>query len=130
MIVVQLAPSGQQGKRRRAKGLLTAAWLLGAAIGFLPLAGWHKPKPTLPRFTQGSGQGSEGRREGRGVARCVFTEVMDERYLLSLFALTIVFPTLLMAAFYTRIYLRVHEHQRSTLSLRFAYLPLPPPLDV
>ena len=47
---------------------------------------------------------------------------MDLTYLVALFGATMVFPTLLMAFFYARIYHRVYRHHKNTAQLRFPSL--------
>ncbi|KAI5721404.1 hypothetical protein M8J77_020387 [Diaphorina citri] len=64
--------------------IILVCWVLGGVVGFLPLMGWHAP-PTSPQL-------------------CLFTKVMDYNYLVFLYFATIVFPALLLAAFYAHIY--------------------------
>ncbi|XP_076330741.1 adenosine receptor A1-like [Tachypleus tridentatus] len=67
--------------------IVFVCWVLGSAIGFFPLFGWNSgPEP-------------------RG--RCFFAQVMNYDFLVFLYFVTIVYPTLLMVFFYGRIYLVV-----------------------
>ena len=59
-------------------------WIAGTLVGFLPLLGWNAGK--------------------KSNEKCIFTEVMDYDYLVFLYFATIIFPALLIAAFYTHIY--------------------------
>lgn len=60
-------------------------WAAGTLVGFLPLLGWNTGFKS-------------------GYEKCHFTEVMDYNYLVFLYFATIIFPALLIAAFYTHIY--------------------------
>lgn len=59
-------------------------WIAGTLVGFLPLLGWNAGK--------------------KSNEKCIFTEVMDYDYLVFLYFATIIFPALLIAAFYAHIY--------------------------
>lgn len=59
-------------------------WVAGTLVGFLPLFGWNAGK--------------------KSDHRCIFTNVMDYNYLVFLYFATIIFPGLLIAAFYAHIY--------------------------
>ncbi|KAG8222639.1 hypothetical protein J437_LFUL011915 [Ladona fulva] len=62
--------------------IICVCWIAGTFVGFLPLLGWNAgPQP-----------------------QCLFTEVMDYDYLVFLYFATIIFPALLLAAFYAHIY--------------------------
>ena len=65
-------------------GIIIACWVAGSIVGFLPLFGWHSGKPVE--------------------TECIFSSVMDSNYLVFLYFATIIFPALLIAAFYTHIY--------------------------
>ena len=64
-------------------GIICLCWIGGGLVGFLPLFGWNA---------------------GEGVPECSFTKVMDYNFLVFLYFATIVFPALLLAAFYAHIY--------------------------
>ena len=68
--------------------IIISCWIIGAAIGFLPLFGWNNKI-----------LGSDG--------KCFFVEVIGYDFLVFLFFATIVLPALVMAFFYARIYLVV-----------------------
>nr|XP_026494874.1 adenosine receptor A3 [Vanessa tameamea] len=74
--------------------IISACWVAGAGVGFLPLFGWHAAVDTAPG--------------------CYFVEVMDYNYLLFLYFATIVTPSVLLAAFYAHIY-RVVVKQMSAV---------------
>lgn len=59
-------------------------WIAGTLVGFLPLLGWNAGK--------------------KSDQKCIFVEVMDYDYLVFLYFATIIFPALLIAAFYAHIY--------------------------
>lgn len=65
-------------------GIICVCWIAGTLVGFLPLFGWN------------AGETSDH--------RCIFTKVMDYDYLVFLYFATIIFPALLIAAFYAHIY--------------------------
>jgi hypothetical protein len=65
-------------------GIICVCWVAGTLVGFLPLLGWN------------AGHKSD--------EKCIFTEVMDYDYLVFLYFATIIFPALLIAAFYAHIY--------------------------
>lgn len=65
-------------------GIICICWITGTLVGFLPLFGWNA-----------------GRKSND---KCIFTEVMDDNYLVFLYIATIIFPALLIAAFYAHIY--------------------------
>ncbi|CAL8115386.1 unnamed protein product [Orchesella dallaii] len=71
-----------------AVSIILFCWVAGAIIGFLPLFGWYN---------------KEGW-ERDPSEYCFFTDVMDYSYLVFLYFATIVFPALLMIAFYGYIY--------------------------
>ncbi|XP_043196892.1 adenosine receptor A2b-like [Amphibalanus amphitrite] len=80
-------------------GIIIGCWVLGAVVGLLPVMGWNAgPYPS-----------------------CLFTRVMDYDYLVFLYFATIVFPGLVMAVFYIRIYIVVVKQVRS-MSF-FSHLP-------
>lgn len=65
-------------------GIICVCWIAGTLVGFLPLLGWN------------AGETNEH--------RCIFTKVMHYDYLVFLYFATIIFPALLIAAFYAHIY--------------------------
>lgn len=69
---------------RVSAGIICVCWVAGTLVGFLPLLGWHKP--------------------GAEREQCYFTRVMDYNYLVFLYFFTIIFPALILAAFYAHIY--------------------------
>ncbi|XP_012262984.2 adenosine receptor A2b-like [Athalia rosae] len=71
-------------RTRTAIGIICVCWIAGTSVGFLPLMGWNAGK--------------------KSDEKCLFTEVMDYNYLVFLYFATIVFPALLIAAFYSHIY--------------------------
>ncbi|XP_018355317.1 PREDICTED: adenosine receptor A2b-like isoform X1 [Trachymyrmex septentrionalis] len=71
-------------RTKTAIGIICACWVAGTLVGFLPLFGWN------------AGEMNDH--------RCIFTNVMDYDYLVFLYFATIIFPALLIAAFYAHIY--------------------------
>ncbi|XP_003705802.2 adenosine receptor A2b [Megachile rotundata] len=71
-------------RTKTAIGIICVCWIAGTLVGFLPLFGWN------------AGEKSN--------QKCIFTEVMDYDYLVFLYFATIIFPALLIAAFYAHIY--------------------------
>ncbi|XP_014203447.1 adenosine receptor A2b-like [Copidosoma floridanum] len=71
-------------RTKTAIGIICVCWVAGTLVGFLPLFGWN------------AGHKSD--------EKCIFTEVMDYNYLVFLYFATIIFPALLIAAFYAHIY--------------------------
>ncbi|OXU29687.1 hypothetical protein TSAR_011716 [Trichomalopsis sarcophagae] len=71
-------------RTKTAIGIICVCWVAGTLVGFLPLLGWN------------AGHKSD--------EKCIFTEVMDYDYLVFLYFATIIFPALLIAAFYAHIY--------------------------
>ncbi|XP_076160363.1 adenosine receptor A2b isoform X1 [Ptiloglossa arizonensis] len=71
-------------RTKTAIGIICVCWIAGTLIGFLPLLGWNAGK--------------------KSNEKCIFTEVMDYDYLVFLYFATIIFPALLIAAFYAHIY--------------------------
>ncbi|KAL6264829.1 hypothetical protein P5V15_004924 [Pogonomyrmex californicus] len=71
-------------RTKTAIGIICVCWIAGILVGFLPLFGWN------------TGQINDH--------RCIFTNVMDYNYLVFLYFATIIFPALLIAAFYAHIY--------------------------
>ncbi|KAF6207107.1 hypothetical protein GE061_018346 [Apolygus lucorum] len=78
-------------------GIIGVCWVLGSFLGFLPLLGWNR---------------SQEIRSG-----CKFTKVMDYNFLVFLYLATIVFPALLMGAFYAHIYSVVLKQLRAILTV-------------
>lgn len=74
-------------------GVVLACWLAGFMLGFLPLLGWHDSKAA-----------SSG--------ACLFLPVMKYSFLVFLYFATIVYPALLIAFFYVRIYSVVRKQLR------------------
>ncbi|XP_034231610.1 adenosine receptor A2a [Thrips palmi] len=89
---------------RKAVGIICVCWVAGTLVGFLPLLGWHRP--------------------GAEREECYFTRVMDYNYLVFLYFFTIIFPALILAAFYAHIYqvvlkqLRRMERQSPGVGIR------------
>ncbi|XP_034182717.1 adenosine receptor A2b [Osmia lignaria lignaria] len=71
-------------RTKTAIGIICVCWIAGTLVGFLPLFGWNAGE--------------------RSNQKCIFTEVMDYDYLVFLYFATIIFPALLIAAFYAHIY--------------------------
>ncbi|CAK9821995.1 Adenosine receptor A2b [Anthophora retusa] len=71
-------------RTKTAIGIICVCWIAGSLVGFLPLLGWNAGK--------------------KSNEKCIFTEVMDYDYLVFLYFATIIFPALLIAAFYAHIY--------------------------
>ncbi|XP_034951430.1 adenosine receptor A2b-like [Chelonus insularis] len=71
-------------RTKTAIGIICVCWIAGTLVGFLPLLGWN------------AGYKSE--------QKCIFVKVMDYDYLVFLYFATIIFPALLIAAFYAHIY--------------------------
>ncbi|KAG6800130.1 adenosine receptor A2b [Apis mellifera caucasica] len=71
-------------RTKTAIGIICVCWIAGTLVGFLPLLGWNAGK--------------------KSNEKCIFTEVMDYDYLVFLYFATIIFPALLIAAFYAHIY--------------------------
>ncbi|KAH6934306.1 hypothetical protein HPB50_022898 [Hyalomma asiaticum] len=65
--------------------VVIACWLSGFVLGFLPLLGWHDS-------------------EAASSGDCLFLPVMKYSFLVFLYFATIVYPALLIAFFYIRIY--------------------------
>ncbi|XP_022244802.1 adenosine receptor A2b-like [Limulus polyphemus] len=80
--------------------IILGCWFLGTTIGFLPLFGWN------------SGPETSG--------RCFFAQVMNYNFLVFLYFATIIYPTLLMAFCYGKIY-RVVLKQASKVSYQKVY---------
>ncbi|KAL0118811.1 hypothetical protein PUN28_009463 [Cardiocondyla obscurior] len=82
-------------RTKTAIGIICVCWVAGTLIGFLPLFGWNA-----------------GETEDH---RCIFTNVMDYDYLVFLYFATIIFPALLIAAFYAHIYRVIVKQQIVTM---------------
>ncbi|EEC08080.1 serotonin receptor, putative [Ixodes scapularis] len=83
-------------------GVVLGCWVCGFALGFLPLMGWHD-----------AAAASSG--------ACLFLPVMKYGFLVFLYFATIVYPALLIAFFYVRIFIVVRKQVREppcTLVLR------------
>lgn len=83
--------------RRAALFVILGCWLLGTIVGLLPLFGWN------------NGPHKEG--------LCFFIPVMDYDFLVLIYFATIVYPALLMAFCYGRIYTVVLKQVSLTLIL-------------
>ncbi|XP_053988738.1 adenosine receptor A2b-like isoform X2 [Hylaeus anthracinus] len=83
-------------RTKTAIGIICVCWVAGTLVGFLPLLGWHAGK--------------------KSNEKCIFTEVMDYDYLVFLYFATIIFPALLIAAFYAHIYRVVVKQQIVTMN--------------
>jgi len=68
----------------RACCAIALCWTVATSIGLLPVLGWNKGRPPVPR--------------------CFFVEVIDGRYLVFICFGTIVAPSVVMAIMYTTIY--------------------------
>ncbi|KAH9377006.1 hypothetical protein HPB48_018744 [Haemaphysalis longicornis] len=79
-------------------GVVLACWLAGFMLGFLPLLGWHDSKAA-----------SSG--------ACLFLPVMKYSFLVFLYFATIVYPALLIAFFYVRIYSVVRKQVRAEIAV-------------
>ncbi|XP_020299399.1 adenosine receptor A2b isoform X2 [Pseudomyrmex gracilis] len=82
-------------RTKTAIGIICVCWVAGTLVGFLPLFGWNV------------GETSDH--------RCIFTKVMDYDYLVFLYFATIIFPALLIAAFYAHIYRVIVKQQIVTM---------------
>ncbi|XP_011340162.1 adenosine receptor A2b isoform X2 [Ooceraea biroi] len=82
-------------RTKTAIGIICACWVAGTLVGFLPLFGWNAGEPSDHR--------------------CLFTQVMDYNYLVFLYFATIIFPALLIAAFYAHIYRVIVKQQIVTM---------------
>ncbi|XP_029171232.1 adenosine receptor A2b-like isoform X2 [Nylanderia fulva] len=82
-------------RTKTAIGIICVCWIAGTLVGFLPLFGWN------------GGETSDH--------RCIFTKVMDYNYLVFLYFATIIFPALLIAAFYAHIYRVIIKQQIVTV---------------
>ncbi|XP_035738601.1 adenosine receptor A2b-like isoform X4 [Vespa mandarinia] len=71
-------------RTKTAIGIICVCWITGTLVGFLPLFGWNAGK--------------------KSDEKCIFTQVMDYDYLVFLYFATIIFPALLIVAFYALIY--------------------------
>ncbi|KAH7638193.1 7 transmembrane receptor -like protein [Dermatophagoides farinae] len=72
---------------KTALAIICACWLIGSLIGLLPLFGWHNEYND----------------------RCYFIPTMNYNFLMFLYFATIVFPAIIMAIFYIRIYIVVKQ---------------------
>ncbi|XP_063222141.1 adenosine receptor A2b [Bacillus rossius redtenbacheri] len=84
-------------RTKTAIGIIGLCWASGTLVGFLPLLGWHADKPHD--------------------SQCLFTQVMDYNYLVFLYFATIIFPALLLAAFYAHIYRVVLKQLRQIVTM-------------
>ncbi|XP_012536943.1 adenosine receptor A2b isoform X2 [Monomorium pharaonis] len=82
-------------RTKTAIGIICVCWVAGTLVGFLPLLGWN------------TGEMHDH--------RCIFTNVMDYNYLVFLYFATIIFPALLIAAFYAHIYRVIVRQQIVTV---------------
>lgn len=82
-------------RTKTAIGIICVCWVAGTLVGFLPLFGWNA-----------------GEKDDH---RCIFTNVMDYDYLVFLYFATIIFPALLIAAFYAHIYRVIVKQQIVTM---------------
>ncbi|XP_014479841.1 PREDICTED: adenosine receptor A2b-like isoform X2 [Dinoponera quadriceps] len=82
-------------RTKTAIGIICVCWIAGTLVGFLPLLGWN------------AGETNDH--------RCIFTKVMDYDYLVFLYFATIIFPALLIAAFYAHIYRVILKQQIVTM---------------
>ncbi|XP_031349427.1 uncharacterized protein LOC116175440 [Photinus pyralis] len=77
--------------------IISVCWLSGSFIGFLPVMGWYQ--------------------EVEGDFQCLFLKVMDPKYLVFLYFVTILTPALLMAASYIHIYRVVLKQVRQIVTM-------------
>ncbi|KAK5644341.1 hypothetical protein RI129_005641 [Pyrocoelia pectoralis] len=84
-------------RTRTALVIISVCWLSGSFIGFLPLMGWYQ--------------------EMEGDFQCLFLKVMDPKYLVFLYFVTILTPALLMAASYIHIYRVVLKQVRQIVTM-------------
>ncbi|XP_015174375.1 PREDICTED: 5-hydroxytryptamine receptor 1D-like [Polistes dominula] len=80
-------------RTKTAIGIICVCWITGTLVGFLPLLGWNAGK--------------------KSDEKCIFTQVMDYDYLVFLYFATIIFPALLIVAFYALIYRVVIKQDKS-----------------
>nr|XP_050859563.1 5-hydroxytryptamine receptor 1D-like isoform X1 [Vespula vulgaris] len=80
-------------RTKTAIGIICVCWITGTLVGFLPLFGWNAGK--------------------KSDEKCIFTQVMDYDYLVFLYFATIIFPALLIVAFYALIYRVVVKQEKS-----------------
>ncbi|XP_043281783.1 adenosine receptor A2b-like [Venturia canescens] len=84
-------------RTKTAVGIICVCWMAGTLVGFLPLFGWNAGK--------------------KSDEKCIFVEVMDYDYLVFLYFATIIFPALLIAAFYAHIYRVVVKQLRQIVEM-------------
>lgn len=80
--------------RRAVTVIIFLCWMLGSIIGFLPLLGWN-----------------EGPTES---GKCLFIPIIDYNFLVFMYFGTTIYPGVLMAYFYSRIYCVVIEQMRKS----------------
>ncbi|KAI1293460.1 putative G-protein coupled receptor No9 [Halotydeus destructor] len=85
--------------KRIATCIIVTCWIIGALIGFLPLFGVN------------NGQDAHG--------QCLFIPIMSYDFLVFLYFATIVFPAVILAGFYGRIYMVVIGQIRTVSTLSF-----------
>ncbi|XP_045132496.1 uncharacterized protein LOC123516859 isoform X2 [Portunus trituberculatus] len=78
---------------RIARRIILMCWVAGTLVGLLPVMGWYNTKNEYNQV-------------------CYFVKVMSYNYLVFIYFGTIVFPGVLMAAFYTHIYTVVLKQLR------------------
>jgi adenosine receptor A2a len=69
--------------------IIISCWILAALIGILPVLGWNRGRPPVPR--------------------CFFLEVIDTKYLVFIYFVTIIGPVIFISGVYIRIYQEVRR---------------------
>lgn len=83
--------------------IICVCWILGSAIGFLPLFGWNNGHLASDQ--------------------CFFIPIMNYDFLMFLYFVTIVLPAAIMAFFYIRIYIVVVQQLSLHKVGLFALMP-------
>ena len=78
---------------RRAIIIIALSWIMSAVVGFLPVVGWHKGRPTTPS--------------------CFFLQIIDLKYMLFNAVVVIYIPLFVMIVLYGFIYRAVREQVRT-----------------
>ncbi|XP_075217889.1 uncharacterized protein LOC142322694 [Lycorma delicatula] len=87
-------------RTRTAICIICGCWVAGTLVGFLPLFGWNAAKL-----------------KNHELEACRFTQVMDYNFLVFIYVGTIIFPGVLMAAFYAHIYTVVVKQLRQMVTV-------------
>ena len=72
-----------------ARVVIGVSWILASVVGLLPLMGWNLGRPPVPR--------------------CFFMEVIDLKYLVFIYFITMLLPVAFLAIVYVKIYRVVRE---------------------